>query len=45
MRPLLDPLVQVQGISGAADLGNGSPTLVLDLSALSAALPGRERAA
>jgi two-component system chemotaxis sensor kinase CheA len=34
VRPLNDRLVQVVGISGAADLGNGSPTLVLDLSAL-----------
>jgi two-component system chemotaxis sensor kinase CheA len=35
VRPLVDPLVQVAGISGAADLGNGRPTLVLDLYALS----------
>ena len=47
VRPLLDPLVQVQGMSGAADLGNGRPTLVLDLGALSAtrAMALRERAA
>ena len=47
VRPLVDPLVQVQGISGAADLGNGRPTLVLDLASLSATrgMPGRERAA
>ena len=45
VRPLVDPLVQVQGISGATDLGNGRPTLVLDLGALSAARGGRERAA
>jgi two-component system chemotaxis sensor kinase CheA len=34
VRPLVDRLVQVPGISGAADLGNGKPTLVLDLGAL-----------
>ena len=34
VRPLVDRLVQVTGISGAADLGNGKPTLVLDLCAL-----------
>ena len=34
VRPLVDRLVQVPGISGAADLGNGKPTLVLDLFAL-----------
>ncbi len=34
VRPLIDRLVQVPGISGAADLGNGKPTLVLDLFAL-----------
>jgi two-component system chemotaxis sensor kinase CheA len=34
VRPLNDRLVQVVGISGAADLGNGSPTLVLDLCSL-----------
>ena len=31
IRPLIDPLVQVPGISGATDLGDGKPTLVLDL--------------
>jgi two-component system chemotaxis sensor kinase CheA len=47
VRPLLDPLVQVRGIVGAADLGNGMPTLVLDLGAFSGprALPREERAA
>jgi two-component system chemotaxis sensor kinase CheA len=44
VRPLLDPLIQVQGISGAADLGNGRPTLVLDLGSL-AATRSTERAA
>lgn len=34
VRPLEDPLVQVPGISGATDLGDGRPTLVVDLVAL-----------
>ena len=38
VRPLEDPLVRVQGISGATDLGDGRPTLVLDLVTLSARL-------
>ncbi len=48
VRPLLDPLVRVPGVSAATDLGDGRPTLVLDLVGLSglggrrfAALPGR----
>jgi two-component system, chemotaxis family, sensor kinase CheA len=36
VRPLEDPLVQVTGITGATDLGDGSPTLVVDLVALGA---------
>lgn len=36
VRPLEDPLVRVPGISGSTDLGDGKPTLVLDLVALSA---------
>lgn len=43
VRPLTDPLVQVPGISGATDLGDGRPTLVLDLCSLGASL--QERAA
>jgi two-component system chemotaxis sensor kinase CheA len=35
VRPLEDPLVKVPGISGSTDLGDGRPTLVLDLIALS----------
>jgi two-component system, chemotaxis family, sensor kinase CheA len=35
VRPLDDPLVRVRGISGSTDLGDGRPTLVLDLWALS----------
>ncbi len=34
VRPLADPLLRVPGVSGATDLGDGSPTLVLDLLAL-----------
>ena len=34
VRPLEDPLVRVHGISGTTDLGDGRPTLVLDLAAL-----------
>jgi two-component system chemotaxis sensor kinase CheA len=37
VRPLLDPLVTVRGISGATDLGDGRPTLVLDFVALASA--------
>jgi two-component system chemotaxis sensor kinase CheA len=43
IRPLIDPLVQVPGISGATDLGDGKPTLVLDLISLSGTLLARER--
>lgn len=35
VRPLEDPLVQVAGIAGSTDLGDGRPTLVLDLLRLS----------
>jgi len=38
VRPLGDPLVKVVGISGSTDLGDGVPTLVLDLGALGARL-------
>jgi two-component system, chemotaxis family, sensor kinase CheA len=38
VRPLEDPLVQVPGITGATDLGDGQPTLVVDLVALGAVL-------
>jgi two-component system chemotaxis sensor kinase CheA len=34
VRPLADPLVRVAGVSGATDLGDGKPTLVIDLAAL-----------
>jgi len=38
IRPISDVLVRAPGISGATDLGDGRPTLVLDLVALSASL-------
>jgi two-component system, chemotaxis family, sensor kinase CheA len=34
VRPLEDPLVKVSGVTGSTDLGDGRPTLVLDLWAL-----------
>jgi two-component system chemotaxis sensor kinase CheA len=34
VRPVDDPLVRAPGIAGATDLGDGRPTLVLDLSEL-----------
>lgn len=38
IRPINDVLARAPGISGATDLGDGRPTLVLDLVALSASL-------
>jgi two-component system, chemotaxis family, sensor kinase CheA len=38
VRPLIDPLVQAPGIAGTTDLGDGKPTVVLDLVALGATL-------
>jgi two-component system chemotaxis sensor kinase CheA len=35
VRPVADPLVQVPGVAGTTDLGDGQPTLVLDLVGLS----------
>ncbi|MGQ0508659.1 MAG: chemotaxis protein CheA [Myxococcaceae bacterium] len=34
VRPLVDPLVHTRGIAGSTDLGDGLPTLVLELSSL-----------
>ncbi|RKH75860.1 chemotaxis protein CheA, partial [Corallococcus praedator] len=45
LRPLEDPLVRVPGVAGATDLGDGQPTLVLDLGALGAARAGRRMGA
>ena len=42
VRPVADPLVRVPGISGATDLGDGCPTLVLDLFELGARVAARE---
>ncbi len=36
VRPLEDPLVKVPGVTGSTDLGDGRPTLVVDLVALAA---------
>jgi two-component system, chemotaxis family, sensor kinase CheA len=41
VRPLEDPLVRRPGIVGSTDLGDGLPTLVLDLISLSATLSRR----
>lgn len=38
IRPVDDVLIRAPGISGATDLGDGQPTLVLDLVALSVSL-------
>jgi two-component system, chemotaxis family, sensor kinase CheA len=40
VRPIDDPLVRVTGVAGSTDLGDGRPTLVIDLVALSARLSG-----
>lgn len=40
IRPVDDLLVRVPGVSGATDLGDGRPTLVLDLVALGASVSG-----
>jgi two-component system chemotaxis sensor kinase CheA len=40
VRPIDDPLVRVPGVAGSTDLGDGRPTLVLDLMALSVMLGG-----
>jgi two-component system chemotaxis sensor kinase CheA len=45
VRPLRDPLVKVVGISGSADLGDGTPALVLDLVALGQRVAHPEEAA
>jgi two-component system, chemotaxis family, sensor kinase CheA len=44
IRPLEDPLVRVPGITGATDLGDGKPTLVLDLATLGSHALAREAA-
>jgi len=44
VRPFHDALVRVPGVSGATDLGDGQPTLVLDLFSLGARGSGVEQA-
>jgi two-component system, chemotaxis family, sensor kinase CheA len=43
IRPVNDALVRAPGVAGATDLGDGRPTLVLDLIALSASLTGSSK--
>jgi two-component system, chemotaxis family, sensor kinase CheA len=43
IRPIKDSLVRAPGVSGATDLGDGRPTLVLDLVALSASLSATDQ--
>ncbi len=45
VRPLVDPLVVVTGVSGSTDLGDGRATLVLDLIGLTGKLGRRQGAA
>jgi two-component system, chemotaxis family, sensor kinase CheA len=45
VRPLADRLVRVDGVSGTTDLGDGRPTLVLDLAALGGKLLGESAGA
>ena len=42
VRPVDDPLVRVNGVSGSTDLGDGRPTLVLDFLAMSGRLAGAQ---
>ena len=42
IRPLEDPLTRVIGVAGSTDLGDGRPTLVLDLIGFSRKLVGEE---
>jgi two-component system chemotaxis sensor kinase CheA len=44
VRPVDDALTRVNGVTGATDLGDGKPTLVLDLVAVAAAALGQEAA-
>jgi two-component system chemotaxis sensor kinase CheA len=44
VRPLEDSLIRVAGVSGSTDLGDGKPTLVLDLLALTASLMAQDAA-
>jgi two-component system, chemotaxis family, sensor kinase CheA len=42
IRPLEDPLARVVGVTGSTDLGDGRPTLVLDLVGFSRNLAREE---
>lgn len=42
VRPLNDSLIKVPGVAGATDLGDGKPTLVLDLLSLGASVSARK---
>jgi len=42
VRGISDPLVKVEGVSGATDLGDGRVVLILDVAALKAAATGGE---
>jgi two-component system chemotaxis sensor kinase CheA len=44
VRTVDDPLVHAPGIAGATDLGDGRPTLVLDLGELGLAAQERQGA-
>jgi two-component system, chemotaxis family, sensor kinase CheA len=44
IRPVSDVLVRAPGVTGATDLGDGQPTLVLDLVALSVSLGAASKA-
>jgi two-component system chemotaxis sensor kinase CheA len=41
VRPFNDSLIKVPGVAGATDLGDGQPTLVLDLLSLGASVSSR----
>lgn len=45
VRPLVDPLTRAPGVAGSTDLGDGRPTLVLDLGELADTLVVREATA
>jgi two-component system, chemotaxis family, sensor kinase CheA len=45
VRPLEDPLVRVTGVTGTTDLGDGRPTLVLDLLGLALRGPAPQKSA
>jgi two-component system chemotaxis sensor kinase CheA len=45
IRPLEDPLIKVPGVTGTTDLGDGKPTLVLDLTSLTSLIGARAEGA